>query len=301
MIRGKSDVVFDTVNAILLTVVIVAVAYPLYFVLIASVSDPDLVNTGQVWAWPRTPSLLAYREVFRHERVWTGYTNSAFYLGIGTTINVTLVICAAYGLSRRKLPGRGLIMGVFVFTMYFGGGLIPTFILVKDLGIVDTRWALLLPRAVNVFNLIIARTFFQATIPDELYEAAYMDGCSDSRLFVSVVLPLSKPIIAVIALYSAVWHWNQYFDALVFLPRARDLHPLQMVLREILIIGEQMSTTTAVSGMSSAELEQVARLARMAETMKYALIIVASLPLLFAYPFVQRHFVKGVMIGSLKG
>lgn len=301
MIRGKQDVAFELVNGLLLLGTLVIVAYPLYFVLIASVSDPDLVNTGKVWLWPRNSSLLAYREVFRHDRVWTGYANSGFYLAVGTLINVALIITAAYGLSRKSLPGRGLLMGVFVFTMYFGGGLIPTFILVKNLGMVDTRWAILLPYAVNVFNLIIARTFFQSTIPDELYEAAYLDGASDARLFVSVVLPLAKPIIAVIALYSAVHHWNQYFQALVFLPRARDLHPLQMVLREILIMNEQLNNATNISSMSAEEMTQLAKLAKMAETMKYALIIVASIPLLVAYPFVQKHFVKGVMIGSLKG
>jgi putative aldouronate transport system permease protein len=299
--KRTGDFFFDAANLLFLVLFVLVIAYPLYFTLIASVSNPDLVNTGKVWVLPREVSALAYSEVFKYARVWVGYANSTYYMALGTIINVGVTIGAAFALSRKKLEGRNAMMGFFIFTMYFGGGLIPTFILVKSLGLVDTRWSMLLPGAVSVFNLIIARTFFQETIPEELFEAAYMDGCSDFRLFFKVVAPLSKPIIAVIALYSAVAHWNQYFNALIFLPRARDLHPLQMVLREILIMHEQLSSPTQMGSMTADEMTQLARLAKLAETIKYALIIVASIPLLVIYPFVQKHFVKGVMIGSVKG
>lgn len=301
MIYSKKDRIFNAVNGFLLFAVITVVAYPLYFVLIASVSDPDMVNTGKIWLFPKGITFLAYREIFRAEKIWLGYANSFFYLTTGTLLNVSLILTAAFGLSRKKLAGRGILMGFFIITMYFNGGLIPLFLLVKNLGMIDTRAALLFPNAVNVFNLIITRTFLQSTIPEELYEASFIDGCSYARIFTQIILPLSKPIIAVIALYSAVAHWNQYFNALIFLPQAFNLHPLQMVLREILIASEQLNNATELSSLTAEEMTQLAQLAKMSETLKYALIILATIPLLVAYPFVQKYFVKGVMIGSLKG
>lgn len=299
IIRGRQDIIFDTINYFLLALVFLAVAYPIWFVIIASLSNPDLVNSGRVWLIPRGVTLFAYENVFMDQRIWVGYANSLFYMTVGTMFNLVFILCGAYGLSRKGLVGRGPIMGVFVFTMYFHGGLVPTFLLIKKLGLLDTRWALVIPGAVGVWYVIIARTFFASTIPEELYESAKIDGASDAYIFRRIVLPLSKPVIAVIALYCAVEHWNKFFEALIYLPNKRGLHPLQMLLREILILNQQMEID--MSTLTSEEIEYYARMRKMAEAMKYALIMIASLPLLIIYPFVQRYFVKGVMVGSLKG
>jgi ABC-type glycerol-3-phosphate transport system permease component len=231
--------------------------------------------------------------VFKNQQVWIGYGNSIFYTFVGTGINLLLTITAAYALSRRDFFGRNAVMGIFVFTLLFNGGLIPTYLLVKDLGMLDTRWALLLPNAVVVYNMIVARTFFQNQIPYELLEASQLDGCSDFRFFWSIVLPLSGPIVAVIALWYAVQHWNSYFHALLFIRNER-LFPLQIVLRNILL-------ENRVENLDRVALEDYAKREGLAQLLKYALIVVASVPVLLLYPFVQKYFVRGVMIGSLKG
>lgn len=272
-------------------IIIVIVLYPLLFIVSASFSDPARVLNGEVWLLPKGVTLDAYENILHNDKIWTGYRNTILYTTVGTAINIIMTILAAYPLSRPDLPGRNGIMVLITLTMFFNGGLIPTYLLVKDLGMVNTMWALIIPGAIATYNLIVMRTYFQSSIPWELQEAAHIDGCSNWRLLFSIILPLSKPILAVMVLFYAVGHWNSFFNALIYI-RNEDLHPLQLVLREILLI----SQSDAVDG--SVGLEESILLA---ESIKYAVIIVSSLPVLLMYPLVQRHFVKGVMIGSIKG
>ncbi|MDQ0876539.1 putative aldouronate transport system permease protein [Paenibacillus sp. V4I3] len=293
-IRKKDDRLFDILNLIFLTVVGLTVLYPLYFVVIASFSNPDAVNSGEMWLFPKDITFEGYNRIFQDSRIWIGYLNTVKYTLVGTLVNVLLTVMGAYALSRKDLYGRNVVMLFFIFTMFFSGGLIPTYLLVKDLGMLNSMWALILPKAVALFNLIVTRTFFQTTLPDELLEAAKMDGCSDFRFFFNFALPLSKPIIAVIGLYYGVSHWNSYFDALIYLNR-EAAYPLQLILRNILI-QSQISAQMLGGGIEGLAAQQ-----RIAELIKYGVIIVASFPLLIVYPFLQRYFVQGVMIGSVKG
>lgn len=295
IIRTKSDKIFDTFNVIFFIVIVLLIIYPLYFMIIASFSDPGLVNTGNVWLWPKNVTLEGYRVIFQNDQIWTGYKNSIIYTVVGTTINVILTIAGGYALSRKDLIGRNYMMFFITFTMFFSGGLIPTYLLVRDLGLVNTMWALIIPGAVSAYNLIIVKTFFEANIPDELLEAGIMDGCSNMTFFLKIAIPLSKPIIAVMILFHAVGHWNQYFAALIYI-RDASLYPLQLVLREILIVEQSRD----LSEVGAAILDDTGR-ANIASLIQYGVIIVASVPMLVLYPFVQKHFVKGVMIGSIKG
>ncbi|WP_449538879.1 carbohydrate ABC transporter permease [Ferdinandcohnia sp. Marseille-Q9671] len=291
--KSKEDKVFDLINLFLVAVMVVLVVYPLYFIVIASISDPNMIYEGKVWFLPQGITFEGYERIFSDSLIWTGYKNSIIYTFVGTLVNVCFTLMAAYALSRKDLYGRNIIMLLFLFTMFFSGGLIPTYLVVKDLGLLNTMWALILPKAVAVWNLIVARTYFQMSIPDEMLEAAKIDGCSDVKFFWKIVLPLSKPIVAVMVLFYAVGHWNSYFDALIYL-NDEELYPLQLILRNILIQNE--ASTQMIS-----DLESLAAKQRVSELIKYGVIIVASLPLLVLYPFVQKHFVKGVMIGSIKG
>lgn len=277
---------------VLLSAVLVVVLYPLVFILSASLSSPLAVSSGRVWLWPVSFSLDGYIAVFENPQVMVGYANSLFYTVFGTLISTTLTVMVAYPLSRKTFVGRGAFMLFIVFTMLFYGGLIPEYLVTKQLGLIDTRWALLLPKAIAVWQIIIARTFFQFSIPDELVEASEIDGCSDLRFLGSIVLPLSKPIIAVTALMYAIYQWNTYFDALIYL-KSQGLYPLQIVLRNILI----MNTTSG----GNIEASEMLRRRELADLMKYSLIVVASLPVLVVYPFIQRYFVQGMLIGSIKG
>ncbi|MEJ7902282.1 MAG: carbohydrate ABC transporter permease [Thermomicrobiales bacterium] len=287
------DRAFTIVNYVILTLFLAAVAYPLIYVFSASFSDPSAVISGKMWLWPVDVTLDGYRAVFRNSRITVGFQNSLFYTVAGTLISVVLTILAAYPLSRKDLAGRNIIMFFFVFTLLFGGGLIPTYLVVREVGMLNTRWALIIPTALSVYNMIITRTFFQSTIPDELLEAAQIDGCSDFRFVRDVVIPLSGPIIAVNALFYAVNQWNQYFNALIYLTRP-DLFPLQLILREILVQNQvDLSQITDV--------DQLMQRQNLQDLLKYSLIVVASAPVLIIYPFVQKHFVRGVLIGSLKG
>ena len=272
--------------------VLLIVLYPLIYVVSSSFSSPAAVSSGKVRLYPVDFSLRGYQVAFGNPQIITGYANSLYYTIFGTLISVTLTVLVAYPLSRRTLFGRDAIMIFIVFTMIFYGGLIPTYLVVKNLGMIDTRWALLIPQAIAAWQVIIARTFFQVSIPEELAEAAELDGCSDLRFLWSVVLPLSKPILAVLVLMYAVGQWNAYFDALLYLKSAA-LHPLQLVLRSILIL----NTTTSGSMEASVMVERQ----QMADLLKYSLIVVGSLPVLLIYPFAQRYFVKGMLIGSVKG
>jgi putative aldouronate transport system permease protein len=278
---------------VLLGALTLTVLYPLLYILSSSLSSPNAVVSGQVWLYPIEFSLKAYKSIFQSSQLMLGYYNSIVYTVVGTFINVSFTVLMAFPLSQRMMAGRKYIMILMMITMFFSGGLIPTYLLVKNLHLLDTRWALWLPSAISVFQVIIARTFFMSSIPTELQEAAQMDGCRDTRYLWSIVLPLSKPILAVMTLMYAVGHWNAYFDALIYL-RSEHLFPLQYVLRNMLILNSadpEMLANTAQK-LRDQGFEQV---------LKYALIVVACVPVLIMYPFVQKHFVKGVMIGSLKG
>jgi putative aldouronate transport system permease protein len=288
--------VFEIINFIFLFFILIIVLYPLVYVISASISDPVYVNQGTMWLYPRGITFEGYQRVFQNPEIWSGYRNTILYTVAGTAINLLFTIPGAYALSRKDLKGRGIMMGLIVFTMFFGGGLIPSFLLVSWLGMLNTVWALLIPNAVAVYNLIICRTFFQTNIPKELQESAEIDGCSNTVLFLKIVLPLSAPIIAVMALYYGVTHWNSYFSAIIYL-KDRSLYPLQLMLREILV-QNQMNDTMLMTGD---DMEAMAKQARIADIIKYAVMIVSSLPIIVIYPFMQRFFMKGVLIGSVKG
>ncbi|MGQ8872302.1 carbohydrate ABC transporter permease [Paenibacillus sp. TSA_86.1] len=288
--ESLGDRLFITALYIILSLVLVAVLYPLIYIVSSSLSSPSAVSSGKVWLWPVDLSFEGYKAVLRNEQVLMGYANSLFYTVCGTFISVALTIMIAYPLSKKTFVGRSTLMIFITFTMLFAGGLIPTYLVVKSLGLIDTRWALLIPNAIWVWQVIIARTFFQNSIPEELSEAADIDGCSDIRFIFSVILPLAKPIVAVLSLMYAVGQWNAYFDALIYL-KSQSLYPLQLILRSILILGS--------SGNMDAS--EMIKQQQMAELMKYSLIVMASLPVLIIYPFVQRYFVQGMLVGSVKG
>lgn len=300
-IRSKKSRVttFDVLNTCVLGLLLFLIIYPLYFTIIASLSDPHEVIGGRVYLWIRGLQFDAYRYVFRYKLIWTGYGNSAFYTLGGTLLALVLTIPAAYTLSKKELPGRGLLMTVFLIIMYFSGGLIPSYLIVRGIGLLDKPLTLVIIGSFSVFNLIITRTFFQTSIPETLYEAARVDGSSELRSFFRIALPLAKPIVAVIALYYGVSKWNDFFNALVY-TRASNLASLQLVLRNILLTSETILKSTDFIG-SEEETAALVRLAYMAQSMKYSIIFIASAPLLIVYPFVQKFFVKGVMIGSIKG
>jgi putative aldouronate transport system permease protein len=288
----RGDRVFLFGIKVMLWIALIAVALPLIYVVANSFSSAGAVTSGKVLLWPVEPSLRAYKVALSNPQVLQGYYNSLIYAIGGTLISVSLTIAIAYPLSRRTFFGRNVVMSLLIFTMLFSGGLIPTYLVVQDLGMLNTRWAMVIPSAIGVWQVIIARTFFRHTIPDDLYEAAVLDGASDLRFLWSIVLPLSKPVIAVIALMYAIFQWNSYFDALVYL-KDPGLYPLQIVLRNILILNTTSSGSIDVA-------QQVER-QQLANVLKYALIVVSSLPVLIIYPFIARHFTKGVMVGAVKG
>ena len=269
------------------------VFYSLYFVVIASFSDPNAVASGQVLLWPRGLNVDGYRYILRDARILIGYRNTILYTVFGTLLALVITIPAAYAVSRSDFFGRRFFMWFFIFTMYFSGGMVPRYLVVQSLGLVDSPLVMVILGSFSVFNLILCRTFFRSTIPVELQEAAEVDGCSTQRFFFAIVLPLSKSIIAIMVLYYAVARWNAFFDALIFLSRAQ-LYPLQLIMRDILIQGQTIQTDLT-------DPEMLLEMQRIARTIKYGVIIVSSLPVLVMYPFVQKYFVKGVMIGSVKG
>lgn len=289
--ESAGDRIFLAAVYTVLILVVIAVLYPLIFIISSSISSPAAVTSGKVWLWPVDISFKGFRVLFNTPEIISGYGNSIFYTAAGTLISVILTIMIAYPLSRRTFFGRNTLMMIITFTMIFSGGLIPTYMVVKEMHLIDTRWALLIPNAIWVWQVIIARSFFQASIPEELLEASEIDGCSDMRFILSVVLPLSKPILAVLVLMYAVGQWNAYFDALIYLKSA-NLFPLQLVLRSIII---QNNSAGNMDAIAMVERQQ------MAELLKYALIVVATLPVLVIYPFVQRYFVQGMLVGSVKG
>ncbi|MEV4686848.1 carbohydrate ABC transporter permease [Microbacterium sp. LWH3-1.2] len=285
------DRVFMIGVYVLLSVFLLVVLLPLVYIVANSLSDASAVSAGRVTFWPVDFSLEGYQVALQNPQILTGFLNSLFYTTVGTFISVALTVAIAYPLSRKDFFGRGVISAGIVFTMLFTGGLIPTYLVVQSLGLLDTRWALLLPQAISVWQVIIAMAYFRTSLPEELYEAAQLDGASDMKFLWSVVLPLSKPMLAVIALMYAIFQWNSYFDALLYL-RDADLYPLQLVLRNILILNQP------AAGMDPTE---VMRRAQMADLLKYSLIVIATVPVMLIYPFIARHFTKGVMVGAVKG
>lgn len=295
--RSRSDIIFDSIIFILLTLATLLVAYPLYFVVISSFSDPVAVASGKVTFLPIGFTLEGYERVLQEQRVMRGFANSLLYTVVGVLVNLVVTIPTSYALSRKDFFGQKPITIYYMVTMFIGGGLIPTYLVVSQTGLMDTMWALVIPGALGVYNMIVGRTFFVTNIPDELLEASKLDGCGNTRFFLYIVLPLSGAIIAILTLYYGIGHWNSYFSALLYITN-RAKWPLQLELRSILL-QNQWSQTSQV--MTAEQLAEKARLEALTEMMKYSLIIISTIPMLILYPFIQKYFVKGVMIGAVKG
>lgn len=291
------DRVFDVLNLVITFVVTLTVLYPLLYILSASVSDPVYVQSGKMWLFPKGFTLEGYERLLQYDEIWLGYLNTIFYTVFGTLLNLCVTLPCAYALSRKDFIGRRLIFTAILITMFFNGGMIPTYLVIKQLGLLDTRWMMLITGATSAYNLIVSRTFFSTTIPVEIQEAGFIDGCSNARFFYSIVLPLSKPIVAVMCLFFGVWHWNNYFHSMIYL-RSRELYPLQLFLREILV-QQQMAVQMMAAG--DAAVDTLDKQARVAEMVKYSSIIVATLPVIAVYPFLQKFFVQGVTLGAVKG
>ena len=295
------DKIFLIMTYVILFLIAFVCLYPMYFTVIASFSEPHAVYTGKVNLLPKGFTTEAYELVFQNKSIWLGYANTIFYTVAGTCFNLFLTIPAAYALSKKKMFGRNALMMLFIITMYFGGGMIPTYLQWKSFNLINTRMILIMVGGLSVSNMIVTRTYFQNNIPEELFEAARIDGASELRIFWKIVIPLSAPIIAVITLYYAVGHWSSYFSAMIYITD-RDLEPLQIVLRRILIMNETTFEEKMTSASANASLlADAARRAEIAVTMKYSVVFIASLPMLIIYPFIQKHFVKGIMVGGLKG
>lgn len=289
---GMSERIFEILVIALGVLVFILTLYPLYFIVIASLSEPGYILGGQVWLWPKGFNVDGYQEIFNDARIWTGYRNTLITVALGTLLSMAVTIPCAYALSRRDFKARRGLMLFFIFTMYFGGGLIPTYITItRTLGMGNSLWVMIIPFCLNVYNMIVCRSFFETTIPLELLESARLDGCGNTRFFISIVLPLSKAIISVITLYYIVMRWNDYFTPLIYI-RDPSLKPLQIILRDILLMNESMQ---GANNYASSEA------LRLAELIKYSSIIVSTLPVLILYPFLQKYFEKGVMLGAIKG
>ncbi|NBD26537.1 carbohydrate ABC transporter permease [Paenibacillus glycinis] len=292
------DKLFLICNYLYVFAAFLIVFYPVVYIVSASVSDPKYVASGEMWLWPKGITFDGYQRVLENSNIWIGYWNTIVYTVLGTAINLAVTLPAAYALSRKDFVGRHFFTGMFMVTMFFGGGLVPTYLLVKQLHMVNTVWAIVLPSAASIWNIIVSRTFFQSSIPRELQEAAQIDGATNMKLFVRIILPLSMPIIAVMALFYGVGNWNSYFSALIYL-NDNAKYPLQLVLRQILVLQEMSAQGGGVIDSSTATAMNTK--AEIAALVKYAVIIVATVPVIAVYPFLQRYFVQGVMIGSIKG
>lgn len=290
--RSRSDTAFDIITYVLAVIILIIIIYPLYFIVIASFSNPTSVTNGRVWFIPDGFTLDGYRALLEAPQLWTGYKNTILYTVVGTVIGLMFNIPAAYALSRKDLYGRRVLNVFFLIVMFFSGGLVPTFLVVLKVGLYNTFWVMVLPFCISIYNMIVARTFFETSIPPDLLDAAQVDGCNNLRFFFQIVLPLSKAIVAVIALWTAIGHWNSYFNALIYL-RDEARQPLQLVLRNILITNQRLFAVTT----GEAALEAV----RKANLLRYTSIIVSTLPILCFYPFIQKYFTQGVMIGAVKG
>lgn len=295
-LRSPGDIAFSIGLAIVSGLIVFAVLYPVYFVVIASISNPTLVATGQVAFIPQDINFFGYQQILEDSRIWRGYRNTLVYATVGTALNLFVTMPAAFALSRREFAPRKLLMFFFAFTMFFSGGLIPTYLLYRDLGLIDNWLVFILPGAVNVYNLIIARAFFENSLPEELFEASVIDGASYFQFFVRIALPLSMAIISVIGLYYLVQHWNDFFTGLIFV-RNNEIQPLQIVLRDILISNQAFAGGAGGSGGSGGG----SYAQQFADQIKYGVIVVSTLPVIVLYPFLQRFFEKGVLIGAVKG
>lgn len=291
--KFNTDRIFDVIITLTIAIITMLVLYPLFFVVIASFSDPNLVANGQVILIPKGINISGYRYILRDQRIWTGYINTLFYTVVGTLLSIIITVPASYALSRKDLPLRNAMMMIVIFTKFFSGGLIPTYLIINSLHLVNTRAIIVILGAFSVFNLILCRTFFVNTMSEELREAAEVDGCGTLRFFGQIVLPLSASIIAIMVLYYAVGYWNSFFNALVYLSDG-DKYPLQMIMRDILISGQAINADVS-------DPEAYEEMLKISMSIKYGVIIISSVPILCLYPFVQKHFVKGVMIGSIKG
>lgn len=287
------DKIFMVCNYLFLTFVVVIVLLPLLYIVSASFSDPNAVINGKVWLFPVRPTLRGYQAVFKNPKIMVGFANSFFYMILGTAVNIAVTVCCAYPLTRKEFPARNKIAALIVFTMYFSGGIIPTYLLVRNLGMINTRWAMILPVALSPWNMVLCKTYIANSIPEELYEAGSLDGCTPFQYLMYVVVPLSKPILAVLVLYYGVNHWNSYFNAMIYL-KDQALYPVTLFLREILI--NSSVDPSMLADASAAEAAQ-----GLTELLKYSVIVVASLPMLVIYPFVQKYFVSGLMVGAVKG
>ncbi|MBQ8639792.1 MAG: carbohydrate ABC transporter permease [Lachnospiraceae bacterium] len=296
--KWKRYTLFDLINTVLVVLITLIIIYPLYFCIIASFSDVKEVVQGRTMLWIKGFTVDSYRYVLQESQLWVGYRNTIFYTLFGTLYNLVLTIPVAYVLTKKYLPFRGTISWYFFITMYFSGGMIPTYMLIKDLGLINNPLVLVIGSGVSCYNMIVTRQYFATSIPQDIYEAAYIDGSSELRCFLKIAIPLAKPIIAVMALYYGVSHWNSYYNALLYI-RDKEFQPLQLVLRSILI-----SNQLALNSLENSDADTVSYLmhrANVAQGMKYAIVFIASAPLLIAYPFLQKNFTKGIMIGSVKG
>lgn len=292
--QTKIDQTFDVINTILLILALFIVGYPMYFVTIASISDPMLVAKGEVFLWPKGLTTIGYKRLTHYPQILTGYKNTILYTLVGTALGVFLTISSGYVLSRKELVGRRILTFLFLFTLFFNGGLIPAYLLIKQLNMLDTFWVMIIPTAVNVFNVIIAKSFYEGSWVDELNESAKIDGCSDLRFFFEITVPLSIPLIAVMILFYAVGKWNSFFDGLIYLS-SPDKYPLQLILRDILITGQ------LTLGGSMQDVSSITERLQLAELLKYSIMIVSSVPMIILYLFVQKNLVKGLMLGAVKG
>ena len=290
---SPEDKIFHIVNTVIMVLIAIVMVYPLYYIVLASVTDPTVVNTGKLLLFPEKIYLEGYKAAFEYKQLFTGFLNSILYTVAGTMISICLTIPGAYALSRKDLKGRNVVMFLFTFTMFLSGGMVPTYMLVSKLRLIDTMWAMVLPGALSVYNLIVVRTFFQTNLPDELLEAAKVDGCSDLKFFWHIALKVSGTIIAVMVLFYAVGIWNSYFNAIMYM-NSRSKMPLQAVLRDLLILN------TVTNELPIDATETVSRMMR-ADQLKYCVIIISTVPMMIFYPFIQKYFTKGVMIGSIKG
>ena len=288
-----ADPLFNIVSIGILVIAVMMIIYPLYFIVIASVSDPNLIAQGKVWLLPNGFTLEGYETLFANDAMLRGFGNSLLYTAVGTLVSVSITLTTGYALSRRDMPGRSLFMILFVITMFFDGGLIARYLVVRDLGLLDTMWAVILPGAVGVWNLIIARTFFETNVPPELREAAQIDGANDFRFFFGIALPLTKPLIALMAMTHIVAYWNSYFDAMIYL-NDETMYPLQLVLRNVLVESQ------ASASLDTGSIDSYAAAQRLGELIKYGMIVVSTVPLLIIFPFLQKYFVKGATLGALK-
>lgn len=288
--KGIGERLFDGFNYVILTLILLACLYPCWYVLVRSVSDPIKMASNALSFWPRGFSIESYKEVFNYKLLWASYANTIFYVIVGTTVSVMLTVSSAFGLTRKGLPGKNILMMLILFTMYFSGGMIPMYLLIKTIGLLNNPLVMIIPGAISTYNLIVVMSYMRG-LPDSLEEAAKIDGAKDLTILFKIIIPLSKPVIAVIALYYMVGKWNDYFTGLLYLSDKR-WYPLQIVLRQILI-QQDTSMSSAISQSGSAE--------AYAENMRYATIVVSTVPILCVYPFIQRYFVKGVMIGAVKG